>query len=66
MIKTITKTEVNKMKLKGKPKCPSCDNPLTFVYEGAKGMLGEKCPRCKQEFLIDTETLDVFRILKAS
>ena len=54
------------MKLKGKPKCPSCDNPLTFVYEGAKGMLGEKCPRCKQEFLIDTETLDVFRILKAS
>ncbi len=64
MGKTIARSEVRKMKLRGKPKCPCCDIPLTFIYEGSTGMSGEKCPRCKQEYLIDTETLEVIKILK--
>lgn len=39
--------------------------PLTYVYEGSKGFSGEKCQQCKQEFLVNTETLDVFQISKA-
>lgn len=66
MEKTITKTEVNKMKLKGKPKCPACGIPLTFIFEGSTGFSSEKCPRCKQEYLVNTGTLEVIKILKAS
>ncbi len=51
------------MNLRGKPKCPFCNRPLTYVYEGAKGMTGEKCKKCGQEYLVDTETLEVIRIL---
>ena len=38
----------NKMKLKGKPKCPLCGKPLIFVYEGSTGYSGVKCKRCNQ------------------
>ena len=51
----------NKMKLKGKPKCPLCKNPLIFVYEGSTGYSGVKCKRCNQQFLVNTETLEVTR-----
>lgn len=63
---TITEEEVQKMKLKGKPKCLACGNPLTFVYEGAKGYSRMKCLRCRQEFLVNLETLEVVKITKAS
>ena len=65
MEKVITKQQLRQFKLKGKPKCPHCHIPLTFVYEGSIGYSGEKCPRCRNEFLVDTETLDVIEILKA-
>ncbi len=65
LIKMITRSELMSMKLKGKPKCPLCNNPLTYVYEGAKGFTSQKCHRCKQEFLVDTETLEVRQIIKA-
>ena len=62
---TISITDVQKLKLKGKPKCPACNPPLTFIYEGSTGYSGVKCKRCGQEFLINTETLEVLRISKA-
>lgn len=65
MEKTITKLEVSRLKLKWKPKCQICGRPLTFVYEGTTGKLGEKCPQCKQEYLVDTGAMEVIRILKA-
>ena len=52
------------MKLKGKPKCPCCKNPLSYVYEGATGFTSQKCHRCKQEFLVNAETLEVTQIVK--
>jgi transposase-like protein len=64
--KTITQEEVKSMKLKGKPKCPVCDNPLTFIFEGSTGFSGEKCSRCKREYLVNTETLEVIKITKVS
>lgn len=66
MTMMIAKSEVQKMKLKGKPKCPACGIPLTFIYEGSTGFLGEKCPRCKQEYLVNTGTLEVIKITKVS
>ena len=66
MIKTITQEELRGMKLKGKPKCPACGIPLTFIYEGSVGLSSEKCPRCKQEYLVNTGTLEVIKILRAS
>ncbi len=66
MAKMISQEEVRKMKLKGKPKCPICNTPLTFVYEGSIGFSGEKCSRCKQRFLINTATLEVLMIDKVS
>ena len=65
MMKTISRSELKNMKLKGKPRCPDCNNPLTFVYEGSKGVSGEKCQRCKNDFLVNTETLEVIRVMKA-
>lgn len=60
--KTISKNEVLKMPLKGKPKCPVCHTPLSYVYEGSTGYTAEKCLRCMHESLVDTETLEVYRI----
>lgn len=51
----------SKMKLKGKPKCPLCGKALIYVYEGSIGYSGVKCKRCNQEFLVNTETLEVTR-----
>lgn len=65
MIRTITQKQLHEMKLKGKPKCPACGIPLTFIYEGSTGFSSEKCLRCKQEYLVDTGTLEVIKILKA-
>ncbi len=66
MIRTITRKEVQRMKLRGKPRCLACGTPLTFIYEGSTGYSGEKCPKCKQEYLINTETLEVIKIENAS
>ncbi len=66
MEKTIKQADVRKMKLKGKPKCPACSNPLSFVYEGSTGFSSVKCKRCNRESLINTETLEVTLIDKVS
>lgn len=43
-----------------------CGIPLSFIYEGSVGFSSEKCPRCKQEYLVDTGSLEVIKILKVS
>lgn len=65
-METITKKELSRMPLKGKPKCPHCNIPLNFIYEGSTGFSGEKCKRCNQEYLVNTETLEVIKVEKAS
>ena len=59
----ISVSEVMKMKLKGKPCCPHCGRPLTFIYEGSTGFSGEKCERCRKKYLVNTETLEVVEIV---
>lgn len=63
--KTITRSEIGQMRLKGKPKCPACGNALSFVYEGSTGFSSVKCKRCNRESLINTETLEAILIEKA-
>lgn len=61
-----TQKELESLKLKGKPKCPFCRKPLNYVYEGTKGMTGEKCKLCGNSFLVNTETLKVSLIPKST
>jgi transposase-like protein len=45
--KRFKKSEIQKMTLKGKPACPYCRRPLTFVYSDVeKGHLSQKCGKC--------------------
>lgn len=64
MTGVITKNDVSQLRLKGKPRCLCCNTPLTFVYQGNIGIIGEKCRKCGQSFLVDTETLEVLKILE--
>lgn len=60
---TISRKKLAEMPLRGKPKCLHYKRPLTFVYEGATGYTGEKCSKCGQEYLVNTETLEVTKVL---
>ena len=53
----IARNVVEQMKLKGKPRCPACGNPLSFVYEGSTGYSSMKCNKCSQVSLVNTGTL---------
>lgn len=66
MERMITRLEVDKMKLKGKPRCPACGNPLSFVYEGSNGFSSMKCNKCSQVSLVNTGTLKAILIKNAS
>ena len=66
MERSISRSDIQRMRLRGKPKCPHCKIPLNFIYEGSKGFTGEKCKRCNQEYLVNMETLEVVKIEKAS
>ena len=61
---TVTRKELATLQLRGKPKCVCCGRPLTFIYEGATGFTGEKCSRCGQAYLVNTETLEVRRVMR--
>lgn len=57
----ISKTDLQRMKLKGKPKCPYCQKPLTFIYDDIeKGHLSQKCGNCGKSSVVDTATMEVF------
>ena len=58
----VSQQQVLKLRLKGKPKCPFCRIPLNFIYEGSKGLTGEKCFKCGNSFLVNMETLEVILI----
>lgn len=62
--KVISEEEVKQLRLRGKPRCPFCKIPLTYVYEGSSGFTNQKCERCRNSFLVDSGTLEVMLIQK--
>ncbi len=62
---TVTRMEVMRLRLRGKVKCPHCRQVLSLIYEGASGYTGEKCKRCRQEYLVNMETLETVLIEEA-
>jgi transposase-like protein len=59
----VLKSEVAKMPLKGKPACPYCGRPLTFVYGDVdRGHLGQKCYTCGKTSLVDMACMKAYRI----
>ena len=62
-IRSISPTELNRMKIKGKPRCPYCRKPLTFIYEDVpRGHLNQKCGNCGKPSIVNAETLEVMII----
>lgn len=53
----INKKERDSLKIRGKVKCPACGWPANQVYEGASGLIGNKCRKCGVRFITDTSTL---------
>ena len=64
-MKTVSKHVVDRMMLRGKPRCPICGLALVYVYDGAKGYTGLKCSRCRQQCIVNNETLEVRTVTRA-
>ena len=63
MIKAITQEEVKVLGLKGKPKCPACHKPLTYVCgDVSGGHLNQKCGNCGRYALVDMMTMEALPI----
>ena len=61
--KTITSKEAEGYGLKGKPKCPCCGKPLTFICgDVEKGHINQKCVNCGKPALIDMRTMEAVAI----
>lgn len=63
---TVTREQIRNHKVGWKPLCPCCDNPLTFIYEGASGLISVKCLKCKHTTLIDIDSKEVFKMVKTT
>ena len=56
----ISTRKLNRMKVKGKPKCPFCNRTLAFIYEDVPhGHLNQKCWKCGKTSVVDVQTMDV-------
>ena len=57
---TITNAEAQKYGLKGKPECPCCGKPLTFICKDVTGgHLNQKCGNCGKPSIVDMSTMEV-------
>ena len=59
----ISTGKLNRMKVKGKPRCPFCNRTLSFIYEDVPhGHLNQKCWKCGKTSVVDLQTMDVLVI----
>lgn len=61
----ISISQVKSRKLKGKPRCPVCDNVLMFVYdEASRGHTDQKCLKCGAKVWVDLDTMECRQIVE--
>ena len=61
--RTISRKEVADPGVRGKPKCPYCRKPLTFVCNDVKGgHLNQKCGKCGKGSIVDMGTMEAIAI----
>jgi transposase-like protein len=53
-------TKLSNLKIKGKPVCPYCGNPLNYVFDDViGGHTSEKCKKCNKVSIVDLASLVV-------
>lgn len=62
--RTVLKSQIQGMKLKGKPACPYCNKPLTFGYEDLRGHANQKCPNCGRNSFVDFNQMVAYKIME--
>lgn len=60
----VRKSQIQRMKLKGKPACPYCNKPLTFGYEDLSGHANQKCPNCGRNSFVDFNQMVAYKIME--
>lgn len=55
--------DMRQFKLKGKPKCPYCEKPVSFVYDDIPhGHISQICPTCGHKVLLDVGAMTAHKI----
>ena len=61
----IYRIQMHEMRLRAKPKCPCCNNSLTFIYDDvSEGHINQKCHRCGRQVMIDLKTMETFLVIE--
>ena len=56
--------DLSKLKLKGKPKCPYCGKPVSFIYDDLPhGHISQLCPNCGRKVMLDVGTMTAHKIV---
>lgn len=62
--RTYTVSDLSKMKLKGKPRCPYCERPVSFVYaDMPQGHISQRCPNCGHQVLVDVGSMTAHKVI---
>ena len=57
--------EYRQLRIKGKPPCPYCKNPLSHIYDDMlTGHISMKCKKCGQPSVVDVKTMKALMIPK--
>lgn len=58
-----TDGDMRQFRLKGKPKCPYCEKPVSFIYDDIPhGHISQICPNCRHRVLLDVGTMTAHKI----
>ena len=65
--RTYTFGDLSKMKLRGKPRCPYCERPVSFIYaDMPQGHISQRCPHCGHQVLVDVGSLTAHKVVASS
>lgn len=62
--RTYTYGDLSKMKLRGKPRCPYCECPVSFIYADIpQGHISQRCPNCGHRVLVDVGSMTAHKVV---
>lgn len=57
--------EYRQLRVRGKPLCPFCKNPLSHIYDDMlSGHISLKCKRCGKPSMVDVKTMEALMLPK--
>lgn len=61
-----TLSDLRHMKLRGKPRCPYCEKPVSFIYDDMpQGHFSQFCPNCGRQVFVDVRSLTAHKVASA-